>query len=124
MMTSVDHLLEGVDLTSIHTIFSLIGALLAAYTMQLTSHLDIGDPWILRWLRRGMLAGLSLAMLWTVSYSATKQWQPWPPDLAVIIAISGMLLLRIVTVHMAMMRRGDRWPRHNPVSIPKEGARY
>ena len=104
-MTNIDHLMEGVDLISIHTILSLIGAILTAYLMQLTSHLDSHDPVFIRWFRRATLAGTSLAMLWTVSYSVTKLWQPWPPDLAVIFFVDMMVAIRIGSIYSSLHRR-------------------
>jgi hypothetical protein len=102
--------LERFDLTQIHTALTLIGAGLALYVMQLTSHEheDISDPAWLRWCRRLYLGGIALALLWSLSYSETKSWQPWPPEIGLILAVIGMLVVRAVAIHTRVWREGHR----------------
>lgn len=106
----IDRLLEGADLTAAHTLLTIAGMLLAVYTMQLTSHVneDHDDPWALRWGRRVSLAGIALALLWSLYYSQDKGWQPWPPYLALIVAVIAMLSVRVIAIHARIRRDGIR----------------
>lgn len=106
----IDRLLEGLDLTALHTLLTIAGMFLAVYVMQLTSHVneDHDDTAPLRWGRRSALAGIALSMLWSLSYSLTKSWQPWPPELALILAIIVMLGVRAIAIHARIRREGIR----------------
>lgn len=105
----IDRLLEGFDLTAVHTFLTIAGMLLAVYLMQLTSSVDEDhdDPWILKWARRASLASIALALLWSLSYSQTKSWQPWPPEVALILAIIGMMGVRAIAIHARIRRQGS-----------------
>jgi len=106
----IDRLLESFDLTVIHTILTIAGMLLAIYVMQLTSYVneDFKDPWHIRWSRRASLAFIALALLWSLSYSQTKSWQPWPPEVALIMAIIMMMAVRAFAIHARLRRDGLR----------------
>ena len=96
---------DGIDLSRVYFISSLAGSLMALYVMQLLAHDAVkieGDCWFARYARRFALAGLSLAMLWSLAYSTTKGWQPWPPTLACTIAVDIFL---ISTIIVAIKRR-------------------
>lgn len=110
----IDRALEGCDLSSIHTILTIAGMFLAVYVMQLTSHAneDAGDHWVLRWGRRTSLAMVALALLWSLSYSQTKSWQPWPPEIALIVALIGVLGFRALAIKAAIRRRAGLVQRH------------
>ncbi len=56
---------------------------------------------------------IALALLWSLAYSETKGWQPWPPDLAIIITIIALLMVRGAAIHARLLREGDRWPFEN-----------
>jgi cell division protein FtsW (lipid II flippase) len=106
----LDQALERLDLTTLHTVLTLVGALMALYVMQLTSHEreDDVDPSWLRWVRRGGLGAIALALLWSLNYSETKSWQPWPPEIALIIAIILTLIVRAAAIHARIWREGSR----------------
>ena len=106
----LDHLLEGRDLTVAHMILTMIGFLLAIYVMQLTSHEheDEDDPAWLQWGRRFALTGVAGSFLWSLSYSLAKQWQPWPPEIALHLALILMLLFRALAIHARIKREGAR----------------
>lgn len=110
----LDRLLEGYDLTTLHTMLALIGAGLALYVMQLTSreHEDISDPPWLQWARRFALASIALSFLWSLIYSLQKAWQPWPPEIAVHLAIISMLAVRALAINARIWREG-----HKPGSV-------
>ncbi len=116
----LDRLLETHDLSIVHTLLTLIGAGLALYVMQLTSHEheDVADPAWLRWLRRLSLGGVALGFLWSLSYSLTKQWQPWPPELAVHVSLIGMLFVRAAAIHARIERERNR----RPIPVPSRGT--
>lgn len=109
--------LEGIDLTYVHTVLCLFGALLAVYLMQLTSHEaeDGVDPPLLRWLRRLSLAAVALALLCSVLYSDARGWQPWPPHLALIVAVIMVLGIRTLAIRARIRRDGSRAPLAVPV---------
>jgi hypothetical protein len=104
----LDRVIEGHDLTLIHTLLTLVGFFLALYVMQLTSHAheDQDDPWLLRWINRVTFAGLALALLWSLSYSITKSWQPWPPDVALDLAVIVLLAGRAWAI-LSHIKRDD-----------------
>lgn len=121
----IDRLLEGVDLSAVHTILTLAGMFLAVYLMQLTSHADEDhdDPPALKWCRRAALAAIALALLWSLSYSQTKSWQPWPPEIALIFAIIAMMGVRAVAIHARMRRQGSFYrvpPRPAPLVAKRQ----
>lgn len=110
---SIDRLLESVDLTSVHTFLTIAGMLLALFVMQQTGHgnEDRDDPPLVRWGHRVSLGSIALALLWSLSYSMTKNWQPWPPELALIMATIAVLSFRALAIHFHIrrgIRRGTR----------------
>ena len=106
----IDILLEGIDLTGLHTTLTVAGAILAVYVMQLTHYEaeDVADPWIVRRFNRVTLMMIALAMLWSALYSISHQWQPWPPELALIFSIDLALLIRMVAIWARIRRTGHR----------------
>jgi hypothetical protein len=99
---ALDHLFERVDLSGAFAAAVLLGAVLAVYLMQVSWQSDIerGDPTWLRYLRRTSLMGLALAFIWALSYSLSKNWQPWPPFLAVVVSADLYLAVRVITLHL------------------------
>lgn len=116
----LDRLFEGHDLSTVHTLMALLGAGLALYVMQLTSHEheDAADPAWLRWSRRLSLGGVAMSFLWSLSYSMTKQWQPWPPEVALHLALIGMLSVRAAAIHARIWRERNR----QMVRVPSRGT--
>lgn len=106
----ISQVIDRMDLTTVHTILTLVGAFLALYVMQLISfeHEDIVDPAWLRWFRRIYLGGGALALLWSLDYSETKSWQPWPPEVGLILAWIGMLVGKAAAIHARIRREGHR----------------
>ena len=95
-----DAYLESIDFIPLHFAFCLAGALLCIAVMQLsTRHGDLlGENHFQIILRRVALTGLGLALLWASSYSATKGWQPWPPDVLIIAVLDVVLGIRMVSI--------------------------
>jgi hypothetical protein len=106
----IDRVLSEIDLTAVHTILALSGMFLAVYVMQLTRFEgeDREDHWLIREAHRLALVLYALAMLWSLSYSETKQWQPWPSDLAAFAIVDVMLVVRLLAVWGHMRRTGRR----------------
>jgi hypothetical protein len=98
--------LEGIDWMTVHVFLSFFAGTLALYVMGLTGyvHEDAADPYWVQWLRRIGLGGLSLSLLWSVNYSQTNMWQPWPPDLALIFALIVILTVRVIGIHSRIWR--------------------
>lgn len=99
-MLSVSHFFEQIDLRSIHWIASFIGVFLCIYAMQMWSTGLIGDIEkcvSVNGLRRAALWVLALAFLWSLGYADLHStWQPWPPDLLVILAVDLFLTATII----------------------------
>jgi hypothetical protein len=108
----IDAWLEGRDLSTIHTLLTIVGFFLSAYVMQLTSyvHEDGEDPWLLRRVSRLTLVAICLSMLWSLNYSEARRWQPWPPDLAMLLSVIFLLGTRAIAIHARLIRNGDYWP--------------
>mgnify|MGYP001178221290 CR=1 FL=1 len=98
--------LEGIDFSTIHTVLCLIGALLAVYQMQLVSHEheDRADPTLIRWGRRIALMTIAISLLLLVLYADARQWQPWPPQIALVLAVIVMLGIRVLAIHARIQR--------------------
>lgn len=109
--------LESLDLSTAHTVLALFGAGLAIYVMQLTSHVkeDAVDPVWLQWARRFGLALIAWCLLWSVSYSTTKSWQPWPPELGLIVALIVVLSVRAIAIRLRLQRDKSK-----QASIPQQ----
>lgn len=96
---AISAVLDGVNLSGVYFTASLSGALMALYVMLLWSHGAVemeGDCWFARHSRRIALGAWSLAMLWSLAYSATKGWQPWPPYLLSTLAVDAFLISTII----------------------------
>lgn len=104
----IDRILDGVDLSAVHTILALAGALLSVYVMQLTYYEaeDSEDHWIIRLGRRFALSVLALAFLWSLTYSETRQWQPWPPEIVAMAAIDLLMSVRVAAIWARIYRTG------------------
>jgi hypothetical protein len=94
-----DTMFDGVNLSGIHYCASFIGAIMALYVMQLwtVGALAISnDCWFAKHARRLALLLVALAMLWSLEYSDSKGWTPWPSDVATILAVDLFLFSSIV----------------------------
>ncbi len=93
-------ILDGIDLSLVHFAATLLGALMALYVAKLWSRSMIPmitpECWLAKHVGNVALFVLSLAMLWSLAYSTTKGWHPWPPDLFVLVAIDVFLLATIM----------------------------
>ena len=113
MLTQI---LEGHDLTGLHTLAALFGVLVAIHLMQLSWH-SVEDqqdaPWV-RWLHRFGLAFTAMTMLWSVNYAEVKHWQPWPADVFIIIAVDLALAIRALTLHLRGFEHSKAMAQFNP----------
>lgn len=100
----LDSLFDGVDFSAVHALASLIGMAMVVALMQMSWHKMIAptDPDIVTHLRRIGMLGLALTFWWSFSYSLDKGWQPWPPHLAMTLAIDLWLAVSVVS---AVIRR-------------------
>ena len=121
---AIDRILDGVDLTGAHTVLALAGALLAVYVMQLTHYEaeDRVDHWLIRRARRVGLALLSLAFLWSLTFSETRNWQPWPPEIVAFFAMDLLLAVRIAAI-WARIRRSGRYLDAESLKVEMRRAR-
>lgn len=112
--TLLDHLLEGPNWMVATFILSMIfGVCISIYLMQITESTPAvpGDSYWMRALRRASLACLAIAFLWCLSFGYTKGWEPWPPMIAVVLAIDLNLLMRTITTKLreqAVLRERER----------------
>lgn len=112
-MAELTDYLDACNLTAIHSIASLFGVLMCLYVAQITSHFqeDKSDPWLLQQATRIALFVLALTFLWQFMYSYNTGWQPWPPAIAMNIAIDFALVVRAFAVKLAQKRRAfDKFP--------------
>jgi hypothetical protein len=115
-MVKLTTYLEGCDLMTIHVVATLFGAIMCIYVAQVTSHFQeqchesCRDPWLIQIATRAALTVLALTFLWQFMYSYDRDWTPWPPALAMNLALDASLMIRAVAVKM----RGTRRP-HLPV---------
>jgi hypothetical protein len=104
------HRFEVADLQRCHLILALSGAILSVYVMSLTSYEqeDRVDPKWLQWTRRVGHAMTALALLWSVNYMESHQWQPWPPLLLLILSVNITMAVRAIAIHCRIWREGRR----------------
>lgn len=104
----VDRFLESIDLRTWHMLLSLLGFFIVVYVMQLThwEAEDDVDPAYIRHLRRVSLALLAWSMLWSLSYQETKNWQPWPPEILMILALDMIMFIRALAIKARIKRTG------------------
>jgi hypothetical protein len=109
---------EAANLTKMHSILAIVGALLSVYVMNLISyeHEDEVDPSWLRWVRRSGLMLVALAFGWTINYSFEHNWQPWPPEILLMVGVDLGLVVRVVAIHLRIHREGSRRHRHGTPS--------
>ena len=111
-MLEFNQYLETIDLRGLHWVVSFLGVLLCVYAMQSWSHGVVpGDDHfpIVNGLRRFALWLMALAFLWDLGYAEQHpKWQPWPSDLAAIIAVDIFLFSAMVSTYMRRWR--DRHP--------------
>jgi cell division protein FtsW (lipid II flippase) len=107
---SLNQILERSDVSWIFTLLTLWAFFLSLYVMQLTSSQDEdkNDSLFIQWGRRISLAAIALSMLWSLTYSITKQWQPWPPSLGLLFAVILMLTFRILAIKARIRRDGRK----------------
>jgi hypothetical protein len=125
---ALDQIFDGLDLTGLHLVLAIYGAIITVYVMQLTSHEheDRDDPPVVRVMRRLGLAGMALGFLWSALYSDGRQWQPWPPVLLVFLAFDVVMTVKAAAIWHRIGRTGHwREPSRNPVNdlIRRNGIR-
>lgn len=101
----LDTMFDGLNLTVAHSIASFVGAIMALYVMQLWTVGALAVPddcWFSKQARRLALLMVALMMLWSLSYSNSKGWSPWPSDVGMMFAVDLFLLSSIV---VAIKRR-------------------
>lgn len=104
---TLESYLDTLDLQAIYVLLSIAGVLLSTHLMQLAWHNPDEGGLALRLARRGNLATIALAMLWSLSYATDRHWQPWPPALLITLSVDVMMVIRILVIH-SMLRRGAR----------------
>lgn len=104
----IERIVNGLDLSLLHTMLALIGSMLAVYVMQLTHYEaeDRADPPAVRFARRAALAVLALGFLWSLTFSDLRRWQPWAPMLVVYLAIDTILMVRVIAIWHRIRHRG------------------
>lgn len=96
--------LDQFDLVPIQIVLSISGALLSMWYIQLPTTLITGESRLLFCARRSGVALIAGGLLWSVSYGYYREWQPWPPYLAVLAGINLALTAAILTA-TAMRKR-------------------
>lgn len=98
----------SIDLTPALLLLAAVGACCSIYLMQLThyeSEDTVDPPWIRR-IRRVALAGLAMTLCWTVDYSISHVWQPWPPFVFTLAFIDLLIGIMIFAIRARVRRTG------------------
>lgn len=106
--------LDHADLTGVHIMATLVGMLLSVYAshMMWQDEESNRDRWLIRYGRRVMYPLLALAFLWALDYSHVKGWMPWPPNVAIIVAIDFIIAMRILALRQRQREIAQRgWTR-------------
>jgi hypothetical protein len=102
-MFPLTRLLESADLTGVFALASIAGSMLSIVAMQMSwneaMERGVDTPAMLN-LRRASFILVSLTLLWSLSYAETKGWQPWPPAVAIVLALDFYLSVLIIMVGM------------------------
>lgn len=111
MLEQVLDRIDQLDLTRLHNVVAVLGVMMSIYVMMLTSyeHEDRDDPLWLQWARRLAFATVATGYLWTLSYSATRKWEPWPPEIMLMVGILFVVVVRAVAIHLRIWREGHRY---------------
>ncbi len=97
---------DGWKLQYAHALVSLLGAFMSIYVMQLWSRGEIiaNEHPLITHARRLALMIMALALIWSVSYAADKEWSPWPADFLTNVAVDMILGVTIVASRMRRFR--------------------
>lgn len=92
--------IDKFDLTAAHVLAALYGMVVAIYASQATwqDHDSNRDCWIVRYGRKVMYPALALAFLWSLDFAHVKGWTPWPPNVAINIAMDLIITMRIIAL--------------------------
>ena len=98
--------LEKTDFTLTFRVLIFIGAMAGMYVMNYTTHycIDRRDPPLVRWGNRIGYAGLSLSLLYTLTFGLAREWQPWFPIVLLTGFIDLLLIMRTIAMHKARAR--------------------
>ena len=89
---------DTMDLVPYHNALCFLGVFLAVYNAQLFGRDVFNMEYcrVARDLRRFSMLLLALGFLWALSYSSYHKWQPWPPDILIIVAVNAYLVSTII----------------------------
>lgn len=109
-------LLLDSTLTALFNFLTLAGVFLCLIVMQLTGHYqeDRGDPPVLQWAHRAVIAGLALTFLWMFMYGRERDWTPWPPMFAMVFLIDLSLIVRAMILRLARINLEPRQQKMPP----------
>ena len=89
-----------INLTFVHTIACFFGAGLCVYVMQMNGHVDrmLGYSKLAANLSRLSLVLLAVCLMWASAYPSATGWQPWLPDVVIILVVDFGLFMRAITI--------------------------
>lgn len=99
------------DLTGVHVIATLLGMFLSIYAslVMWQDSESQRDSRFVRLGRRIMYPMLALAFLWALDYSHIKNWTPWPPNVAITVAMDFIIVMRILALRARQKEISRRW---------------
>lgn len=106
--------IEQFDLSGVHILATLVGMLLSVYASQAMwqDPESNRDCWMIRYGRRTTYPLLALALLWALDYAHVKGLPPWPPNVAIIMAIDVIVAMRIWALRLRQKEIAARgWSR-------------
>lgn len=114
---AIENILDNLNWTWIHTVACFVGGGLALAVMQMNGHIDR----MLDYSKLATVAGrisngmLGIALMWAANYPYTKGWQPWPPDVLVILTIDCCLLMRVIAIISRHIRAPFVWGKQDGI---------
>jgi cell division protein FtsW (lipid II flippase) len=91
-MIWITTMLEHADLRTAHAIAAIGGMMLSVLSMY---NINPNFRMVTHYAYRVGFACIALALLWIFSYAQEKNWQPWPPQIALMAAVDYFLFVRL-----------------------------
>jgi hypothetical protein len=89
----IDLYLANFDLGGLFGLECLLGVFLSGAALSLIPKCSGAA---IHWVQRVFYLALGLVLAWSYLFADAKDWQPWPPHVALVSIIDGILAARII----------------------------